>query len=582
MSRFQLIFDRRYFRLFFIFVVFLNTLSLRFFGIGRNPLYPLVFMWSFIIFIYDIYKGRWKKTRVGPLVIYGLALIIATFANNTYSTLDSYQLAFLQLIIFWMVFMNPRERSLISIKNEIRLVIPWVSVLTFIASAISLAMFFLNISLTRNGMTIGLVGDRLFGIYFNCNPAAFLACISMVLSLWAFRNRFNFRYFYVLNGITQLLYIILTGCRSAVLILSFYSVLVLYYTLFKKRGFSTLKRWMLGIMTVLMIIFGSNLTQKTLFIIPKLQGAVAQVESRFQFEKIEQMLLLLGENPLGNLKEVAKIADEVSSGRIELVYDSIKIWKTSPLLGVGANNFRAIGLDVDPDSSVLQGEQVVHSHNIFLESLVTAGIAGFVSFLLFFVQSVFNFWESLKKYSGTSSYFVILLCLLIVVTEFIGGMFDYGVFYVYSLSATLGWMFLGYVFWINDHPVYQLTNSSVYYDFMSYDLCQINYLREKDDKLQNVWIKIVDYLFTEDEQLVQLEMMVNLKFDSHTSYFTYVGNFKLLKIFPDDKMEKIICHMAMELYALVADDIISLTSDSQPTLSIPAEATIRMVKYAVK
>lgn len=450
MSLIKLIFNRSYFRLFFIFVVFLNTLSLRFFGIEQNPFYPLVFLWGSIICLYDICNGHWKKTHIGLLVIYGVALIVATFANKTYSTLDSYQLAFLQLIIFCLIFMNPRERSLISIKNEMRLIIPWVSVLTFVASAISLVMFFLNISLTRNGMTIGLVGDRLFGIYFNCNPASFLACISMVLSMWAFYFHFHFRHLYILNGIVQLLYIILTGCRSAILILSFYSVLGLFHTIFKKESFSNPKKWLFSFLTIVLIVFGSNFTQKVLFTIAGTQRDMRQVENRFQFEKIEEMIELFIEDPFGNSKEVVKLADEISSGRIELIYDSLEIWKTSPLLGIGANNFRTIGLDINPNSSVLQGEQVVHSHNVFLESLVTAGIAGFVSFFLFFVQSVFNFWELLKKCARSSSYFIILLCLLIVVTEVIGGMFDYGVFYVYSLSATLAWLFLGYAFYFHD------------------------------------------------------------------------------------------------------------------------------------
>ena len=451
MSLIKLIFNRSYFRL------FLNTLSLRFFGIEQNPFYPLVFLWGSIICLYDICNGHWKKTHIGLLVIYGVALIVATFANKTYSTLDSYQLAFLQLIIFCLIFMNPRERSLISIKNEMRLIIPWVSVLTFVASAISLVMFFLNISLTRNGMTIGLVGDRLFGIYFNCNPASFLACISMVLSMWAFYFHFHFRHLYILNGIVQLLYIILTGCRSAILILSFYSVLGLFHTIFKKESFSNPKKWLFSFLTIVLIVFGSNFTQKVLFTIAGTQRDMRQVENRFQFEKIEEMIELFIEDPFGNSKEVVKLADEISSGRIELIYDSLEIWKTSPLLGIGANNFRTIGLDINPNSSVLQGEQVVHSHHVFLEALVTAGIVGFVSSLLFFVQSILTFWEALKKTSKTSFYAVVMLCLLIVVAEFIGSLFDYGIFYVYSLSATLAWQFLGYVYWLNDHLAEDLT-----------------------------------------------------------------------------------------------------------------------------
>ncbi|MFQ8592610.1 MAG: hypothetical protein ACLSAL_03685 [Thomasclavelia spiroformis] len=36
--------------------------------------------------------------------------------------------------------------------------------------------------------------------------------------------------------------------------------------------------------------------------------------------------------------------------------------------------------------------------------------------------------------------------VVIVLSEFIGSLSDYGVFYIYSLSATLAWCFLGYLF----------------------------------------------------------------------------------------------------------------------------------------
>ena len=53
----------------------------------------------------------------------------------------------------------------------------------------------------------------------------------------------------------------------------------------------------------------------------------------------------------------------------------------------------------------------------------------------------------MKLFSNKSfnTYLMILLFTLIVVSEFIGSLFDYGVFYTYSLSATLFWLFLGYL-----------------------------------------------------------------------------------------------------------------------------------------
>ena len=163
MQKWNMIFERSYFRLFFIFVVFLNTLSLRFWGIERNPLYPIVFIWALLIIGHDFWYASWRRAYFGPLLVYGVTLLLATLANTAYSTLDSYLIAVLQLIIFFLVFLNPPNRSLLSIRQEMRLVIPWVSLLTFVASSISLLMFFLNISLTCHGMTIGC----LFSLYFH-------------------------------------------------------------------------------------------------------------------------------------------------------------------------------------------------------------------------------------------------------------------------------------------------------------------------------------------------------------------------------------------------------------------------------
>ena len=52
----------------------------------------------------------------------------------------------------------------------------------------------------------------------------------------------------------------------------------------------------------------------------------------------------------------------------------------------------------------------------------------------------------LKVSQGKEIYFIVQMFIMIVLSEFIGGLSDYGVFYIYSLSATLAWCFLGYLF----------------------------------------------------------------------------------------------------------------------------------------
>ena len=79
-------------------------------------------------------------------------------------------------------------------------------------------MYLVHFSSLANGWTLGMVGNRLFGIYFNSNPAAFLACITIVLALVAVRQKFKGKYWYLANIGIQLVYILLTRCRAALII----------------------------------------------------------------------------------------------------------------------------------------------------------------------------------------------------------------------------------------------------------------------------------------------------------------------------------------------------------------------------
>ena len=167
--------DRKYFKLLFIFYVFINTLALGYFGIDFNPLSIIVLIYGGLIFIYSIIKNEFFYTKNHLLLIglYGILLFIATYLNKDYSTKNSLLIALMQLLIFTLIFAQPKSMTLKKLKQELHTIIPFTCFLVGSASLISLFMYFLNISGSQNGWYIGLVGDRLFGVYFNCNPASF-------------------------------------------------------------------------------------------------------------------------------------------------------------------------------------------------------------------------------------------------------------------------------------------------------------------------------------------------------------------------------------------------------------------------
>jgi len=406
---------------------------------------PLL-IWALVIIGHDIYKKEFKikKNYSLLMLVQGFILLLATILNS-YSDLNSYVIAIMQLVIYLLIFNNPASMTKKDIVEEVKMIIPLVNVLVGFASLVSIGMFIVRFSSLANGWTLGMVGSRLFGVYFNSNPAAFLACITIVLALIAIRENFKGKPWYLVNIGVQIVYILLTKCRVALIILVVIIIMVGYYFLIRRRPYSMFKRIMLVLGLVFIITSASLLGQGIVEFVPQMQGIASKETSRFQTDKIKEAGHLLISGDIEDFYKGLTIIDEVSNGRVSLTKAALQIWQTDPLIGIGANNFKKIGIQ---ETDVLEywAVQVVHSHNVFLEALVTTGVIGFIIFVIFFFKCVLMSFNVLKVSQGKEIYFIVQMFIMIVLSEFIGGLSDYGVFYIYSLSATLAWCFLGYLF----------------------------------------------------------------------------------------------------------------------------------------
>lgn len=441
-----MVFNRKYYKLCFIIYMFINTLALGYLGIETNYLFVPLLIWAIIIIGHDLYKKEFKlkKNYSILMIVQGLILLIATL-KNSYSDLNSYVIALMQLVIYLVIFNNPATISKKDIEAEVRMIIPLVNILVGGASLISLGMYLVHFSSGANGWNLGMVGNRLFGVYFNSNPAAFLACITIVLALIAIRQKFTGKYWYLLNIGIQIVYILLTRCRAALIILMTIIVMVGYYFLIRRKPYSNLKRLRLVISLVTVMFVTNLLGQQIVEVVPQMQGIAIKETSRFQMDKVIEASRLLLAGNWDDFNQGLTIIDKVSSGRVSLTKAALEIWHTEPVIGIGANNFKKIGRQ-ETDALEYWAVQVVHSHNVFLEALLTTGIIGFILFVIFFYKAVLMCFEVLKKSQGKEIYFIVQMFAMIVLCEFIGGLSDYGVFYIYSLSATLAWCFLGYLF----------------------------------------------------------------------------------------------------------------------------------------
>ena len=364
--------------------------------------------------------------------------MVSFYYLQKYSDLKSYILAIVQIIIFCLLFNNQKSITITSIKKEISLIIPFTNILVGFASLISIIMYFFNIYDSKNGWIIGVSGNRLFGIYFNCNPASFLACITILLAILAIIYNYRYKKLYYANISIQVIYILLTKCRSALIILALIATALIYYFFLKEKQYPRLKKISVICILCITIIFGSLVINKGINTI--FNQEEIQEESRFQISKVIEATYSLF---TGDSSKALELIDQVSSGRLELLTTSFEIWLKSPVIGIGANNFKKMGMD-QTNGITVQSIQVVHSHNEFVEALVTTGFIGLILFGLFFLTS-FKKIIYLLNNCNDKHYFSLLIFSLIVVCEVIGGLFDYGVFYNYSLSTAIAWIFLGYL-----------------------------------------------------------------------------------------------------------------------------------------
>ncbi len=547
----ELLGNRKYFKLLFIVYVFTNTLALGYFGITFNPLCILVGIYGLVILLYGLLKGEifYSKNHLLVILLYGCLLAIATFLNKTYSSINSYVITSMQLLIFVLLFAQPKSMSLKQLKKELRLIISMTSLLVGMASLISLFMYFGNISGQQNGWYIGLVGNRLFGVYFNCNPASFLAVIVIILSFIAIKSHYPMKMLYYVNICIQFMYVILTQCRASVIILAVIMTAILYYHFFRSHEMSSLKRLSISFVICISVLFGSVIVNKVAFIIPQLQGAVIKEESRFQFDKIHEVITLTLSGELQNIPKIVKIVDEVSSGRITLARESIDIFRSSPINGIGAGNYRDMLVSITNNPSL--GQQILHTHNVFMETLVTAGIFGFLLFFIFFIKTLFTTRDIFIKYRNKKSYLMILLFVMVYVSEFIGGFFDFGVFYVYSLSASLAWIFLGYIYWLNDQPDFSLIDDTSVATFNKYQLISIKYHKEIIDTIKPEF-SILD-IRKEDDYILTVEYYLGRSSFVYDLYYS-------LYLQESDELNN---ELAREFYSLVKDDIEKIYSQSQ-------------------
>ncbi len=325
---------------------------------------------------------NFKSIKICDLILEITLFILTTFSiivNQAFdfSNLKLLSLLFLQLFVLlhYNQYSTKIDKNLITIFNSIIFV-------SFLTSIISLIICIGNDTYYLFGYKLGLAGDDLTGIYVHPNTAGFVAFISIVFSVFLYRDSSNRKkYFLFANGIIQTL--VLYYSHSNAPILAVFVFLILY----------------------LLHYF-------------------------FNYKKIR----LFSINPI-ILFSFTDIIQKFANGRFEIWSYGFEIIKNHFFLGVSpakVGEYAKYYGNIDGYSTIDRGGL----HNSYIQLFAGTGFFCFLSMFILITKNIYTAFKNFDKY-----YIYIFFVFSVLIYSF----FESKLFFQASLIPSVFWIILGLI-----------------------------------------------------------------------------------------------------------------------------------------
>lgn len=444
--------DSVYFKVTFLLWALIHSLSLGQYVTSYAS--PIIILWGGLLVIKIILIDRVNLSNKYLILIYAFlaSYVVTIFLNKDLNFLGNTKTLIWGSIMMIALFVNDYDKNKEEVLNDICRVSRAVVIATLIISGIALVQFFFNINfwVTRvDGPSIpqGYYAARLWGIYVDPNQACNVAIISMLLSLVLYINNILLnRKIVVFNMIVQYIFLVLSGSRGGEIGLIFALIVLLYLVVsylikdkIKGLGYRMVISFVLSFIFTFGLISTFASSRKALSIIPnttyKIKQNIDNISSGNK-DKDKDTSPLTVDRP-----DVAG-----SNGRIQLWTDGLEFSKNAPVFGVGDRNIMIKAEELMPGCSITKQ----YVHNGFLHMLLSGGIVSvmimltFIAIVAFIAIKKIIFNEKYNKEYYIYSTMAILVGSMLVTTIFLTE-----IFYQNSFTATIFWIFMGYLVYLN-------------------------------------------------------------------------------------------------------------------------------------
>ncbi|KRM78172.1 hypothetical protein FC84_GL001194 [Lapidilactobacillus dextrinicus DSM 20335] len=401
-----------------------------------------------VIILYNFFQQLRNKSVISYdlfLILFLIIMFLTSLLNFKYGITNNIKTIIWSAIYFLIIYAFSSNEGLS--KNFYNIILKTLVYAYFLISLFSLAMYLFQYSYFRPGdlntrVRIGFLESRLFGLYGDPNFGGVIALIVVLVSLYCLINRTLIlnRIFLWINIVIQMILIILTGSRSAVLLgMIAAAICTFLFTLnikqLQKRN--VILRWLISLLAAIVVVIGLN------FIIEVLKNYLQRVPELFAIFK----------DSTNTPKQ--KIVDEVSLTRHDVAQSTdisnlrFSIWKSAFqlfesrwLFGVSPRNMILYAKDAFPNGFI--ATRGFKTHNAWIDVLTSTGITGLItciSFAIRKIKQVFSKGIFSLSVSHRIEYLYFLSVVILTGFSFLVNV----IFFTNDVCSFLFWLFLGYL-----------------------------------------------------------------------------------------------------------------------------------------
>lgn len=446
--------------LFFEMIAFVDVIAL---GIKC-----IVLLWGGFIFVNNfLITQKVFKVKYNTIICSFIAVgLITSFWNLSKDLPANLVFVYHSIICFFVFYGIYIERNHQKVEKEMVFLLKTFVVLSTFFSVLSLGVLIFKAQINIGSYYLGIFRNRLIGVYTNQNLLAFSMVVSIV-SCDIMRDKYvreHYKSFSfpswtaVLCMFINFLSLFLSDSNASfVFIIIYFTVRIFYKSLSAYSSVGVKQFVREGVSLIICcatMIAGSFVARNTC------QDMISLLLN--DVHKIEEPLtddapgIAPNQSPVNTYMPDVAIGREnydISSGRVTLFKQGLKLFLINPVIGIGRGNLVAYG-EKYIDGGLIFSEL----HNAYLTILVSYGVVGFSFFIIFAILVGVSICKYLFRsvYVPSASVFNKLFAILVAYCAY--SVFEKAILSEITFMVVFFWLILGYAVSYKEHEekVYSL------------------------------------------------------------------------------------------------------------------------------